>query len=241
MNLYWAIPFIVGIFFLLHGLNIQDDFVENKSQLQQITGVIPEKNTYKKSSRYYSTTYLEVADKAFHCMNNVHDDCHRIYQYKGQVATILYQPNTANGNLAYEIVINNEPIYEFNQQKAFFLQQKSLETHQWLWTLVLLVLPTIWLGCIDRKIRKSLPKMTKEELANFQKWQNENTESTGCLGFFGMMIFLTISIGCGTFSMIMFMGNDLPSAFLLAVVTVITAFVTYLCVKPKKKTSNIPK
>mgnify|MGYP000610244483 CR=1 FL=1 len=235
MNLFWLIPFIVSVLFLLNGLDIMDNFVEHKSQLEQITGIIPEKSTYIKASRYYSTTFLELADKRFHCTDNVHDACHNIYQYKGQKATVWYQPNTANGNLAYEIEVNGKKIYEFDSQKALFLEQKSVAIHQWFWTFVLLVLPTIGLGWQDRRIRKSLPKMTQEQVAEFQKQLNENTESAGCLGLIGMALFLTISIISGTFTMIMFIAKDMASSALLGFVTVLTAFFTYLSVKPAKK------
>lgn len=237
MNLFWLIPFVVSVLFLLNGLDIKDNFVENKSQLQQITGTIPEKSTYIKSSRYYSTTFLELGDKRFHCENNVHDACHNIYQYKGQKAIVWYQPNTANGNLAYEIEVNGQKIYQFEKQKAVFLEQKSVATRQWFWTFILLVLPTIWLGWQDRKIRKSLPKMTPEQVAEFQKQLNENTESVGCLGLIGMMFFLVVSITSGTFAMILYIAKDIPSSVLLGFVTILTAFFTYLCVKPTKKKS----
>lgn len=237
-NIFWLVSAIVMITFLMQGQDITDSFVENKNQLQQITGVIPENNTYIRYGRSYSTTYLKIADKAVHCADNTHDDCHKIYQYKGQPATVWYQPNTTNGNLAYEIQVNNLPIYEFDSQKALFIQQKNQRTHQWIWTFVLLGLPTLWLGWIDRKIRKSLPTMTKEEFEVAKKQQLAEYEPVGCLGLIFCTIFVGIAICCFLYTILLFMQHTLDSAIKWAGATFIFSYLTYLSIKPKKKNLN---
>lgn len=234
---FWVAPVIVMVGFWLSGLDFKNNFVENKNQLQQITGVIPATNTEIKSRRY-ATSYVKIADTAIHCSDSIYDDCAKIYPYKGQTATVWYQPNMRVGNLAYEIVVNNEPIYRFDMQKALFLQEKKVKVHEWLWTFILLGFPSILLGFLERKVINTKPKISKEEFEIIKKYQIVQYEKIGLLKYVGVMIFMLMAtVGFGR-SFFEYAKNNHGSVISWSIFTLIAFYLMCVCAKSKKKTIN---
>lgn len=237
ISLFWVNCFLVIMLFILTDFGgIKDKYVENKSQLEQYSGIVPK--TFMQTRGRHSTNYLGIGLKGFHCENHANDTCNKIYAYHGQKATLWYQPDTSSGNLVYEIQINGKKIYDFDSQRALFLQEKSKQTRQWSWTFLLVFLPNLWLAWQNRKIRKTLPQMTDEQVAELNKNIQENTEPVGCLGLIGVTFFMITCIASGVFAWRMFIKGDIATAVLLSVTSIVSAFLTYFCAKPSKKSPN---
>lgn len=231
---FWAIPIIAIMFFYAVGDIVNDKVVENKTQLEQVVGTIPAIHTEVKKRRS-SSTYVNIGDVAIHCSFSIYDDCEKIFQYKGQTATVWYQPNTSKGNIAYEIQVNNQPIYEFNQQKALLMQYKSKKTRQWIWTFILLGFPPLIMGWLDRQVRKSLPKMTHEEFENAKKQILAQHEPVTGIRKFSGLVFALMSV-CSLFYGAVVFTNPSIMSFLVWIATTITSFyLTYVCATKKRK------
>lgn len=230
---FWAIPIMTVIFFYAVGGIARDKDVENKTQLEQVVGTIPATHTEIKSRRS-SSTFVNIGDVAIHCSPSIYDDCEKIFQYKGQTASVWYQPNTSKGNLAYEIQVNNEPIYEFSQQKAVFMQYKNKKTHQWIWTFILLGFPPLILGWLDRQVRNSLPKMTHEEFETTKKQILAQHEPVTGIRKLLTFVFTLMAVCSLLYGAIVFTNPSIMS-FLIWVATTITSFyLTYLCATKKR-------
>lgn len=158
-NFGWfiCIPFIVCFWAIWFGMDMFDNYAASKTELKQITAILPNHESHQTISRSNSITYLGIGEDRFHCQTNSHDSCPLAYPYAGKTATIYYQPDTMNDNLIYEMQVDDKKVYEFEQQKADY-SQESL-THRWygLWILLLLVIPSVWFARWHNKVQAFLP------------------------------------------------------------------------------------
>lgn len=193
--------------FIFHsGILFHKDFITDRSQLQHITGTIPAEATEYRTSGKNARTYryLEINHQHFNCSDNITDECEKIYAYKDKTATIYYQPDNGVNNLVYEIVVDNQAIYSFDSQLKAFQSKREKENMQWLWTIVLYIMPMIYLFILHRDVIAQLDVMTKEEVnqqleANKQqqKTQHNQMVSLKDLGVLG-----TISVILGSILLI---------------------------------------
>lgn len=166
--------------FIFHsGILFHKDFITDKSQLQHITGTIPAEATEYRTSGKNARTYryLEINHQHFNCSDSITDECEKIYAYKDKTATIYYQPDNGVNNLVYEIVVDNQVIYSFDSQLKAFQSKREKENMQWLWTIVLYIMPMIYLFILHRDVIAQLDVMTKEEV-NQQHEANKQQQKT---------------------------------------------------------------
>lgn len=151
-------------------------FVEEPHKLKQITIVVPE--TYAESSGRVVFKYLKVDNKhsPFHCLEDFHDACMKIYQYHGKTATIYYQSNTKVKNLVYEIVVDGQRIYQFEQQLSAFKAQRKAENIEILWLLFLYLLPAIYFMKLYGRFIIQIPEMTDEEKKEYEIRNKESIQ-----------------------------------------------------------------
>lgn len=243
---YFSIPFAI-IFYLVFysGVLFREDFVLYKDGLAKTSGVIPEHSTRVETGSGKSRRtryYLTINDVNLHCSEDDYDDCERIYTHKGQIATVYYQPNTKNGNLAYEIVVNHTPIYRFDAQLTAFQAERNKENLRFFWAFILYVLPAFYFVFIHRNAVEHIEEMDedekaahdtqnelnnlKEQLASLQK-ARISIKDYGCFGFliyvFGL-ICLAIAI---ILLIIMFFAGTITSFMLFAIFTIVGGVCTY--------------
>lgn len=122
--------------------------------MKKITAIIPETYTDRLAEDKRHTSikyYLTLQDMGtlkyveLQCAEDRDDYCQRVYDYHGQVATVYYQPNTKYLNLAYEIVINQQMIYQFDEQLSRFKVQRNKENIALLWLFILYILPLFYI------------------------------------------------------------------------------------------------
>lgn len=139
------------------------ELVGQKSQLQQLTDIVPKHSSeYSVSgNRAGKTTYraLLMKDIYLHCSENK-NFCEKIYPYHGKTATVYYQPVGQTG-LVYEIVVDNQAIYQFDQQLQFFQKVRAEYQRKSYWTLWLYVFPIIYWWLMYRGVVKRLPPPTE--------------------------------------------------------------------------------
>lgn len=179
-------------------------FIHDKSQLKKITAIIPETYTDRLAEDKRHTSikyYLTLQDMGtlkyveLQCAEHKEDYCERVYVYRGQVATVYYQPNTKYLNLAYEIVVNQKAIYRFDEQLALFKVQRTKENITLLWLFILYILPLFYIYRIYKNMIHYAEEMSDAEkqrcdekrknIINFQL-------DIGILGFFFLLIGLII-------------------------------------------------
>lgn len=206
----------IYVFSLLCSLFITIDiffnpnFITDKSQLKQTTGILPAKfsehHTTGKNGRTYQ--YLKIGKQHFNCNTHIQDTCDKVYTFKGTPATIYYQTDNEVNNLVYEIVVNNHVIYAFDSQLKAFQEKRKQEYIQWLWAIIIFVLPMFYLIILHKKVIAKLDVMTKEEAKQYddeleqklqeQRKQMVSTEDSTLLGtlsmVLGSMIVLPMSI-----------------------------------------------
>lgn len=209
--IYFCIPLILLYSFIVYsGILFHKDFVTDKSQLKQTTGILPAKfsehHTTGKNGKTYQ--YLKIGKQHFNCNTHIQDTCDKVYTFKGIPATIYYQTDNEVNNLVYEIVVNNHVIYAFDSQLKAFQEKRKQEYIQWLWAIIIFVLPMIYLFILHKKVIATLDVMTKEEAKQYddeleqklqeQRKQMVSTEDSTLLGtlsmVLGSMIVLPMSI-----------------------------------------------
>lgn len=182
----WFLGINQGVFF-------RDEFVLDKTQLTQITGIVPDTYTKRETDGKNRRTYyyLTINNIDLHCSEEDYDDCDNVYTYKGKTATVYYQSGTKNGNLAYEIVVDGLPIYQFDNQLANFQNKRNEENRQYFWAFVLCFLPMFYFVYAHRQAVEYIDEMDENEKANYDlktEFDNLNherisTKDYGVLGF----------------------------------------------------------
>lgn len=137
-------PIILIIIYLcMHGFFARENFVINKHQLNQVSGMIPEKYTYVNAIKGENASYLTINNTRLNCAENRKDYCKNIYKYAGKKATVYYQANAKNGHLAYEIVVHDTipvAIYNFESQLKEFNRVRKKENIRFISFSILLCL-----------------------------------------------------------------------------------------------------
>lgn len=158
----YVLLFAVIVFLLIVPFT-SGELVRQKSQLQQLTDIVPKHSSeYSVSgNRGSKITYraLLMKDIYLHCSENK-NFCEKIYPYHGKTATVYYQPVGKTG-LVYEIVVDNNAIYQFDQQLQFFQQVRAEYQRKNHWTLWLYVFPIIYWWLMYRGVVKRLPPPTE--------------------------------------------------------------------------------
>lgn len=148
------------------------DLITDKTQLQQITGIVPKESLYKPKVGKYGTSkmFLPLNNQLFHCRESTYDGCHLVYEYTGQNAKVWYQSNSEVGNLVYQIEINGKKVYEFESQLNKFKTYRNERIYEFIWTLLIFILPMLFFSWQSNRIYQTLPKMTtdEEQTANTQ-------------------------------------------------------------------------
>lgn len=154
----------------------REDFVLNKNELVQVSGIIPEKYTYVGGAKARSRYYLTINDIRLNCAENDQDYCKDIYQYAGKTATVYYQPKARNGNLVYEIIVNDiKPfaLYGFDRQLYDFKRVRQQENLRLVVYFVILFIMyfIFWFG--SRDFADYLEIMNDEEKAEYDEKHNK--------------------------------------------------------------------
>lgn len=175
----FGMAFALFLYLVFSGFAFREEFILKKDELQQVVGTIPKKHTHEHERVARSTRnfyYLTIGGVKLHCGESDFDDCEKMYDYQGKRATVYYQPETKNGNLAYEIVVNDtKPIvvYSFDSQLTSFQENRKKENTQLWFAFVLYVLPAFYLWFLYRRVAEQLQEMNDEEKAIFDE---ENTD-----------------------------------------------------------------
>lgn len=184
------------VLFLLSDTHIlkQQDFILDKSQLQYITATVPEhKNTIKVVKTNARTVYtaeehyLTINGSNFHCREYTTDLCEKIFDYKNKTATIYYQANSSVGNLVYEIVVDGQAIYQFDQQLAMFQKQRFIENSSWFFAILLYIIPLIYLFYL---YNQAIPIRNQELLQYVRIPYGETIITMRDLGVMGIISFV---------------------------------------------------
>lgn len=192
---YFLLPMGVIYSFVFHsGILFRENLIEQKSQLQQVTGIIPQTHTYKsygsgKSRRSYY--YLTIGDKNLHCAEDDYDDCERIYAYHGHTTTVYYQADSGVGNLVYEIIVDNQAVYPFEHQLKTLKYQRQKQNLQWFFAFVLYGIPSLYFYVLSRGVIEQLDIMTDEEYQEMtvqQQRENYHFSDTGVMGYVVMIM-----------------------------------------------------
>lgn len=231
--------------FIFHsGILFHKDFITDRSQLQHITGTIPAEATEYRTSGKNARTYryLEINHQHFNCSDSITDECEKIYAYKDKTATIYYQPDNGVNNLVYEIVVDNQAIYSFDSQLKAFQSKREKENMQWLWTIVLYIMPMIYLFILHRDVIAQLDVMTKEEVnqqleANKQQQKTQHNQMVslkdlGVLGTISVILGSILLIPLLPSLIIAFVKAEYGTAIALLILSLaVSAFIYY----PQKK------
>lgn len=174
----------------------REDFVLNKNELVQVSGIIPEKYTYVGGAKARSSYYLTINDVRLNCAENDKDYCKDIYQYAGKTATVYYQPKARNGNLAYEIIVNDIKtfaLYGFDRQLYDFKrvrQQENLRLFAY-FVILFIMCFVFWFG--SRDFADYLEIMNDEEKAEYDEKHHKpqiSSPSVRDFRFLGSMMYV---------------------------------------------------
>lgn len=181
-KIVYFIPSLIvcGYLILYGGILFRGNLVENKQQLQQVTGIIPSESKYVrghgKGAR--SRDYLVINSTHLHCAEDEMNSCEKMYQYQGKTATVYYQADSHVGGLAYEIVVDNQKIYTFEQQLNTFKQHRQNENKKLAWAILLFLLPSIYFYILSRDVLGYVTVVSsKEEIEQLQLKAKEKERS----------------------------------------------------------------
>ncbi len=180
------LPFIMLFTFFMTSSISYTEIIENKNQLEKVSDVIPEKAAYRRVGKNRSSSLL-IEDIRLHCRYSDRDACNKVYDYAGQKAHVLYQSDTFIGNVVYEIKVGEQDIYSFEEQVAYFKDEKTKQHQQWFFVFLLFIIPAYWFYKHDKRINKSMPKLTDLEVAELKEKQREETENQGCAVLLGVI------------------------------------------------------
>lgn len=238
---FFGIPFGLLCYAVFYdGLLFKEEFVLQKDKLQQVSGLVPKTHTYEsrrsgKSSR--SFYYLTINNVKLHCSEDDADDCEKIYAHKGKTATVYYQPETKNGNLAYEIVVNDtKPIvvYSFDNQLTSFQENRKKENKQLFFAFILYGLPAFYLLFLYRRVVEQLQEMSDDEKVIFDK---ENTQENlknkqiqiKDYGFFGFIVYV-LGLILMAFAFTAFVIFSLDKGIALLIISLLMAVIATLMI-----------
>ncbi len=193
-----------------------DTFVTEKSQLQQVTAIVP--TTYKKTSGKYYSQWLPFAGLPLHCRNYNKSSCDDIYQYAGETATIWYQDNLTHGLVVYEVQIDNaehSKPYEFHKQRNALIQSQRTTRLSLFWAFVIYFFPLLFFYWQDRKIRQNFP----ENLPTVQYQYNKNGLA---IAVYAVVLVLVILIMC-VLSLVIFYALVARSVVLALIMSYVNA------------------
>ncbi|WP_066802212.1 DUF3784 domain-containing protein [Moraxella oblonga] len=200
-NEHFALVMVMPICMIVFGLWQggvfgREDFVLNKSELSQVSGIIPEKYTYVGGYKAPDRYYLTISDVRLNCAENDKDYCKDVYKYARKTATIYYQPKARNGNLVYEIIVNDiKPfaLYGFDGQLYDFKRVRQQENLRLVAYFVILFIMCFifWFG--SRDFADYLEVMNDEEKAEYDEKHNKpqiSSPSIRDFRFLGSMMYV---------------------------------------------------
>ena len=202
------------------------DLPQDKSQLEQVTGIVPDEIVPTKKH----PSALVINHVSVRCDYLDYDDCSRMEGYKGQQATVSYQPTSRVSNLVYEIEVDGQKVYDFDSQWATYKAEKDRQRRELFWVVVLFLLPNVWLYWQDRRIRKNTPKMSESELHQSLARQKENGALTVIIAMFAMIDIILAGIG----AMLLAVHHFAPAAGVMTLFALASA-TTYWLIKPVKE------
>lgn len=165
--------FLAVIFYAILSGNIlsRKNFVLQKLQLSQTSGVVPQSSTYVAGKRRSSSSResLNINNLEFHCQEDRLNSCDDIYRFYGKTATIYYQSGSSVANLAYEIVVDNQMIYQFDKQLKSFQNTRKKQNQHLIWAFMLFGLPSLYLYYLSKCVLLQVKVLTKEEEQELNK------------------------------------------------------------------------
>lgn len=250
----FAIPFGLVFYLVMYsGFLFREEFVLQKDQLQQVSGVIPHEHTYEsrrsgKSSR--SFYYLTINDINFHCSEDDFDDCENIYAYKDKNATVYYQSDTKNGNLVYEIIVNDvNPlvVYEFDNQLKSFQENRKKENLQFIFAFILYFLPAFYFLFLYRGMVAQLQEMDDDEKEIFDientqqnlKNQQIQIKDYGIFGFISFVIGIILLSFSLIFGLIFFIDKNIGVFLVFLIMLIISITMIYFPYQTGKRNRDI--
>lgn len=247
--IYFATPLVMAWFLGINqGAFFRSEFILDKTQLTQITGIVPDTYTKRETGGKNRRTYyyLTIDHVNLHCSEDDYDDCDNIYAYKGKTATVYYQSGTKNGNLAYEIIVDGVPIYKFDHQLANFQSKRNKENSQYIWAFVLYFLPMFYFVYAHRQAVEYIDEMDENEKVNYDlkaEFDNLNNERIsakdyGVLGFilywFGLFCIVLAIIAL----IVLFFKQTLVLFLLFLILIMIGGVCTYFPYQTAKENYN---
>lgn len=209
-----------------HKVVFRQELATHKSQLQVVTGTIPQGRNvleYGGGRSKGAISYLEIGNVSLlHCRENEQDYCDKIFSHKGKIATVYYFPTYTTGKVVYEIVVDNQNIYDFDTQLKLFKKERLKANMEVFWVFVLFSLPLFYFFKIHYKTILQIPEMNDEEKMAYdiKKYQEENEEiqeqDIGNIGQF-MAIAGILIIICGVVSAILTYTSKKTSYFLATI------------------------
>ncbi|MEN9493954.1 MAG: hypothetical protein RJA89_196, partial [Pseudomonadota bacterium] len=90
-----------------------------------------------------------------------------------KTATIYYQSGSSVGNLAYEIVVGNQTIYQFDKQLKSFQNTRKKQNHHLIWAFILFGLPSLYFYYLSKGVLSQVQVLTKEEEQELNRKEND--------------------------------------------------------------------
>ena len=120
-----------------------------------------------------SREFLNINNLEFHCQEDRMNSCDDIYRFHGKTATIYYQSGSSVGNLAYEIVVGNQTIYQFDKQLKSFQNTRKKQNHHLIWAFILFGLPSLYFYYLSKGVLSQVQVLTKEEEQELNRKEND--------------------------------------------------------------------
>lgn len=228
---FYFILFAVIISLVNLGYVYMPSYITQKEKLQHTSGIIPQEATLDKGVGKNSrdSKYLEVNDINFNCSENRMDACEKVYDFAGQTATIYYQYGAKTENMVYEIAINGNKIYDFDNQLYQFQKQRYKEVKELAWAILLYLVPSIIFIVIGHYI--DVPVITEAQKQLIQRrlqLQKEKANQEGMvlptLVLLNTLFVFCVWVGAMFFSDSMLMKVGLSVALLASCVFTYFAF-----------------
>ena len=233
-------PFILVLMFFLGSTVSYTKIIDDKNQLQQVSGIIPTDNTIRRVAKNRSSA-LVIDGVWLHCRYSDGNDCKKAYEYAGQTATVLYQADTSIGNVVYDIRVGNQAIYDFETQRAAYKAAQNQERRQWFFMFVLFMLPAYWFYKHNKRLYEVMPKMSGAKLIEFnkqqaeiKKQQKEIADEGGCAMAIGIFMFLTVALCAGLTGLISLGMHKFGMAAVFMFLCVLSIYVIIVLSKPTK-------
>lgn len=234
------IPFLVILTFFLGSTISYTKIIDDKNNLEQVSGTIPTEPSIRRVAKNRSSA-LVIDGVWLHCRYSDSNDCKKAYEYAGKSATVLYHANTSMGNVAYDIRVDNQVIYDFETQRAAFKAAQNQERRQWFFMFVLFILPTFWFYKHNKRLTEVTPKISGAKLIELQKQQTEikrqqkeTADEGGCAMAIGIFMFLTVALCAGLTGLISLGMHKFGMAAVFMFLCVLSIYVIIVLSKPTK-------